>query len=117
MTKEHQPSIVFPGSFDPLHQGHVDLARRVSKIFDVVIMAVIENPSKQPLFTAEERIAMIAEEFKSDHNIKVDSFSGLLVDYLKKYGNRVVVRGLRAITDYDYEAQMALMNKIGRAHV
>ena len=104
---------VFPGSFDPLTRGHVDIVERALGIFDCVIVAVMSNPSKQTmLFSVEERLAMISEEFERCHGrVKVMSFSGLLVKFLQDVESRVVLRGLRAISDFDYEAQMALMNK------
>lgn len=102
---------MFPGSFDPLHRGHIDIAQRALELFDEVVLAVVRNPSKKPLLTTAERMDAIAAEFSEFPGISVDSFDGLLIEYLKRTGRRIVVRGLRAISDYDYEAQMALMNK------
>lgn len=103
---------VFPGSFDPLTNGHVDIVHRSLTIFDRVVVGVLANSSKQPLFTVEERIELIEAQFQPlGERVVVRSFSGLLVDFVATVGTTLVVRGLRAISDYDYEAQMALMNK------
>ncbi|MDZ4784807.1 MAG: pantetheine-phosphate adenylyltransferase [bacterium] len=103
---------VFPGSFDPLTNGHIDIIRRALGIFDIITVGVLSNPSKATLFNLKEREALIKEEFKDCKNrVLVESFSGLLVDFVRKSEARVIIRGLRAISDYDYEAQMALMNK------
>lgn len=101
---------VYPGSFDPITNGHIDIVRRALKIFDNVYVAVIKNPEKKPFFSCEDRVKMIKEEFKGDKNITVDSFDGLLVDYARKVNADVIVRGLRAVSDFDYEFQMALTN-------
>ncbi len=101
---------LYPGSFDPITNGHVDILERAAKIFDIVEVAILENPSKDPLFTVEERAEMISEIFKGADNVRVSSFSGLLVDYAKKIRANVIIRGLRAISDFEYEFQMALMN-------
>jgi len=101
---------LYPGSFDPITNGHVDILERASKIFDIVEVAILSNPSKDPLFTVEERVEMIKDIFKEKENIQVSSFSGLLVDYAEKSGADVIIRGLRAISDFEYEFQMALMN-------
>ena len=106
---------VMPGSFDPLTNGHVDLVRRSLKTFDRVIVAVLSNPEKEKgcLFSVEERVAIISEVFAdSKSRVSVQSFSGLLVDFVRQFPNAVVVRGLRAVSDFDYEAQMALVNKM-----
>ena len=103
---------ILPGSFDPLTRGHSDIIRRSLNIFDSVIIAVLSNPSKETLFSIEERLDMIKEEFGDlKSRVEVVSFSGLLVDFAQSIGVKVVVRGLRAISDYDYEAQLALVNK------
>jgi pantetheine-phosphate adenylyltransferase len=103
---------VFPGSFDPLTNGHVDIIERSSKIFDRVVIGVLDNPSKNGLLSAEERVALIAAQFaKYRGKIEVQAFSGLLVEFAQTVGARVIVRGLRAISDFDYEAQMALVNR------
>ena len=102
---------VYPGSFDPITNGHVDIIERASKIFDKVIVACAINPSKAPLFTIEEKVAFIKEATKNIPNVEVDYFSGLLVDFCKEHGAKVAIKGLRALTDFEYEFQMALMNK------
>jgi pantetheine-phosphate adenylyltransferase len=102
---------VYPGSYDPLTNGHIDIIQRGLKIFDKIIVAALKNPSKTYLFSLEERMDMLMETFKKNPNIEVDYFEGLLVDYLKKIGVNTVVRGLRAISDFEIEFQMALMNR------
>lgn len=102
---------VYPGSFDPLTNGHIDLIERAIRIFDRLIVAVAENPGKSPLFTIEERIDMVKKAIQKYDNITVDSISGLTVDYVQQHGASVIVRGLRAISDFEYELQMALMNR------
>jgi pantetheine-phosphate adenylyltransferase len=103
---------IFPGSFDPLTNGHVDLVHRSLKIFDTLIIGVLCNQQKQSLFSPEERVQLIRSEFKEfGPRVVVDSFSGLLVEFVKKCKSSVVVRGLRAVSDYEYEMQMALMNR------
>lgn len=102
---------VYPGSFDPITYGHIDIAKRASKLFDELYVVVMENKRKQYTFTVEERIDMVKECLKDTPNIKVESFSGLLVEYTEKNGINVVIRGLRAVTDFEYELQMALANK------
>lgn len=105
---------VYPGSFDPITNGHIDLLERALKIFDEVIIAVAVNPGKEPLFTAEERFEMIKESM-ADHpqrdRVRVDLLQGLLVDYVQSISARTIVRGLRAVSDFEYEFQMALMNR------
>lgn len=102
---------VFPGSFDPFTNGHTDIVLRSLEVFEEVVVAVLGNSQKQALFSVEERKVMIAEIFKDQPRVKVDSFTGLLVDYCAKVGASNIVRGLRATSDFDYEAQMALMNQ------
>lgn len=102
---------VYPGSYDPLTNGHIDIIQRGLKIFDKIIVAALKNPSKTYLFSLEERMDMLMATFKKAPNIEVDYFEGLLVDYLKKIGVNTVVRGLRAISDFEIEFQMALMNR------
>jgi len=102
---------VYPGSFDPITMGHVDIIHRGLKIFDKMIVAVLENPEKSPLFTTKERIDMIHKVFDKEENIQISAFHGLLVDFAKKNRAKIVIRGLRAISDFEYEFQMALMNR------
>jgi len=102
---------VFPGSFDPITNGHVDIVSRALSIFGEIVMAILVNSEKKPLFTVEERVEIIRETFKGSKRVRVDTFSGLLVDYAEKIGASVIVRGLRAISDFEYEFQMALMNR------
>jgi pantetheine-phosphate adenylyltransferase len=102
---------VYPGSFDPITNGHIDIIARGLKVFDEVIIAILNNAEKRPLFTVEERVAIIRETFRGNARVKIDTFSGLLVDYAMKVKASVIVRGLRAISDYEFELQMALMNR------
>ncbi len=102
---------VYPGSFDPITNGHVDIIERSLKVFDKVVVAVLENPQKRPLFTARERMTMIRELFSDKKNIEVRVFDGLLVEFVKSHRTNIVIRGLRAISDFEYEFQMALMNQ------
>ena len=102
---------IYPGSFDPVTNGHLDIIRRSRTVFDTVIVAVLQNLEKKPLFSAEERLGMLRHVTGSWENVKVDSFDGLLVGYAVEKGARVIVRGIRAVTDYEYEFQMALMNR------
>ena len=102
---------VYPGSFDPLTNGHMDIIGRALKAFDRIIVGIAINRSKTPLFTLEERVEMIREVVKDDSRIEVDSFSGLLVDYMKHRKATAVIRGLRAVSDFEYEFQMANMNR------
>ena len=102
--------VVCPGSFDPITFGHLDIVERASSIFDEVVIAVMVNKTKQTLFTVEERMEMTKEVTKKFPNVKVDSWSGLLVDYCKKNDISIIVKGLRAVTDFDYELQMSQIN-------
>lgn len=103
---------IYPGSFDPITNGHLDIIQRGVKLFDELIVAVLVNSEKAPLFSAEERIDMIRTILKEQApGVRVDSFDGLLVSYAKKQGAQVIVRGIRAVSDYEYELQMALMNR------
>ena len=102
--------VVCPGSFDPITYGHLDIVERASSIFDEVVIAVMVNKTKQTLFTVEERIEMTKEVTSKFPNVKVDSWSGLLVDYCKKNDISIIVKGLRAVTDFDYELQMSQIN-------
>ena len=102
---------VYPGSFDPITNGHLDIIARGLTVFDEVVIAILVNPDKEPLFSVEERYDIIRETYAGDARVRVDTFSGLLVDYAEKVGASVIVRGLRAISDFEYEFQMALMNR------
>ena len=102
---------VYPGSFDPIHNGHLDIIERCMPVFDEVLVAVLRNEQKQPLFSVAERVSMIRELLCDHATCRVESFSGLLVDFMDHVGARVVVRGLRAVSDFETEFQMALMNR------
>ncbi|HEV3374415.1 MAG TPA: pantetheine-phosphate adenylyltransferase [Candidatus Acidoferrum sp.] len=102
---------IYPGSFDPVTNGHLDLIERGEKMFDLVIVAVLKNADKEPLFTVAERVEMLREVTKRWPGVEVDVFEGLLVDYARKRHAGVILRGIRAISDYEYELQMALMNR------
>lgn len=102
---------IYPGSFDPITLGHLDIVCRGAKMFDKLIVAVLQNSSKTPLFTVEERVEMIRKSTKDLPNVEVASFSGLLADYAAKQNATAVIRGLRALSDFEYEFQMALTNK------
>ena len=113
LKKAVKPKIgVYPGSFDPLTNGHLDIIRRASALFDKLIVAVLVNDSKKnPLFTMEERVDLIRKCIKDFPNVEVGSFDGLLVDFVKKNGAHAIVKGLRAVSDYEYELQMAALNR------
>ena len=102
---------IYPGSFDPVTNGHLDLIERASKLFGRIVVTVARNAEKAPMFTLKERVEMLREATQPFPNVEVDTFDGLLVDYARKLGARVLVRGIRAISDYEYELQMALMNR------
>jgi pantetheine-phosphate adenylyltransferase len=102
---------IYPGTFDPITNGHLDLVERSLRFFDRLIIAVADNPDKKPLFSVEERLPMIEEAVKGCEGVTVESFSGLLVDYARSRGVRAVIRGLRAVSDFEHELQMALMNR------
>jgi pantetheine-phosphate adenylyltransferase len=99
-----------PGTFDPVTHGHIDIVERASRLFDTVVVAVVENPAKEALFAPEERVTMLKEAVGGLKNVEVESFSGLLVDYAARRDARIIVKGLRAVSDFDYELQMAQMN-------
>jgi pantetheine-phosphate adenylyltransferase len=102
---------VFPGSFDPITNGHLDVVDRALRVFDRVRMAILVNPDKQPLFSVDERVEIIREAYRGCARVEVDTFTGLLVDYAQRVGASVIIRGIRAISDFEYEFQMALMNR------
>lgn len=101
---------IYPGSFDPLTNGHVDIIERGARLFDRIIISILVNLEKRPLFSVNERIEICREAFKAHSNVEVDTFDGLLVDYVRRKRAQVIVRGLRAISDFEYELQMAQMN-------
>jgi len=103
--------VVYPGSFDPLTRGHLDIIRRACRLFDRVIVAVSDNPGKKPTFSVAERMQMVAAAIRELPNAEVDTFAGLLVEYLKTKKSRILIRGLRAVSDMEYEFQMADMNR------
>ncbi|MBR0149653.1 MAG: pantetheine-phosphate adenylyltransferase [Lachnospiraceae bacterium] len=102
---------IYPGSFDPVTYGHIDIIKRSAKVFDELVVAVLSNKAKSPLFSVEERVKMLQEVCADIENVRVDSFSGLLVDYAAKSEADVIIRGLRAVTDFEYELQMAQTNR------
>jgi pantetheine-phosphate adenylyltransferase len=102
---------IYPGSFDPITNGHVDLIKRGLRMFDEIVVLIAHNPNKVYLFSIEERMEMIREIFSDTKEVRVDSYSGLLVDYLKISGANIILRGMRALSDFEYEFQMALMNR------
>lgn len=102
---------VYPGSFDPCTNGHLDIITRASKLFDKVIVAVLVNSSKKPLFSAAERVDMLNEVTENLNNVEAVCFSGLLADFMKSVNSRIIIKGLRAVSDFEYEFQMALTNK------
>jgi len=108
---------IYPGSFDPITNGHLSILRRALTIFDSVTIAVAANPMKNTLFTLEERMDMVRESTKNDKKVFVDSFHGLLVDYVKRKETNVILRGMRALSDFEYEFQMSLMNRRLRRNI
>jgi pantetheine-phosphate adenylyltransferase len=109
--KPAQRIAIYPGSFDPLTNGHVDIILRGARLFDRIIVAIALNPEKAPLFTPAERVEIAREVFAAHANVEVETFEGLLVDYARRRVANVIVRGLRAVSDFEYEMQMALMNR------
>ena len=102
---------VYPGSFDPITNGHIDLVKRGLRMFDEIIVLIAANPDKKSLFTVAERLEIISEIYKDNDRVRIDTYPGLLVDYMKKCEANVIFRGLRALSDFEYEFQMALMNR------
>lgn len=118
MGKTNERIVVYPGTFDPITMGHLDIINRALELFDRVVIAVARHPSKKPLFTLEERLQMIEECFNgTNKNIEVEAVSGLLVEYAFQKGAKSIVRGLRAVSDFEYEFQLALMNRRLERHV
>jgi pantetheine-phosphate adenylyltransferase len=111
MSSQPPRIAIYPGSFDPLTSGHVDIIERGARIFDQIIVAILVNAEKTPLFSESERVSIIREVFRGQANVRVDTFHGLLVDYAQRQRASVLVRGLRAVSDFEYEFQMALMNR------
>jgi pantetheine-phosphate adenylyltransferase len=110
-STEGEERAVYPGSFDPITNGHMDIIRRGAKLFPRILVAVLENPKKATLLSTEERVAIIRDIFKDQPRIEVEAFRGLLADFTRVRGARAVIRGLRAVSDFEYELQMALMNQ------
>jgi pantetheine-phosphate adenylyltransferase len=109
--KHHRVVAIYPGSFDPITNGHLDVIERGSRLFDRLIVSVLQNEAKAPLFSVPERVDMLTQAVSPFNNVEVDSFHGLLADYALKRGAGVILRGIRAISDYENELQMALMNR------
>jgi pantetheine-phosphate adenylyltransferase len=104
-------TVIYPGSFDPLTNGHLDVIHRAAKLFDRVVVAVARSESKQPLFSLEERVQMVARAIRPLPNVEADSFDGLLVEYVERRSAQAIIRGLRAVSDFEFEFQLALMNR------
>ena len=105
------PNVVYPGSFDPISHGHIDLVERGLKVFSELTVAVAHNEGKNPLFTMEERVEMVREVLRDVPNVKIDSYDGMTVDYVRSVGASMILRGIRTISDFEYEFQMALTNR------
>ena len=110
-------SAIYPGTFDPITYGHIDVVERAVTIFDKVIVLVARNTTKKPFFSDDERIAMIRKVFRKNRRVEVDGFDGLLVNYARRKGSSVIIRGLRAVSDFEYEFQMALTNRKLDPHI
>lgn len=110
-TGETRKTVIYPGSFDPVTNGHVDVVRRAARLFERVIVAVANNDSKQPLFTLEERRQLVEQSVRGIPGVETDSFDGLLIDYARTRGAQAVIRGLRAVSDFEFEFQLALINR------
>jgi pantetheine-phosphate adenylyltransferase len=108
---------IYPGSFDPLTNGHLDVIHRAARLFDEVVVAVADNESKKPLFSQEDRLALVEQSIQSISKVRADAFNGLLVDYADRMQAQVIIRGLRAISDFEFEFQLALMNRKLREEV
>ena len=106
-----QRTAVYPGSFDPVTYGHIDIVKRGRKLFDKIIVAILHNPAKKALFTVDERLEMLRESMKDISNVSFDTFDGLLVNYVKDKGAHAILRGMRAVSDFEHEFQLALMNR------
>lgn len=104
-------TVIYPGSFDPLTNGHLDVLQRATKLFDRAVIAIARNDGKQPLFTLEERLGLVRESVRGLPNVEADTFDGLLVDYVQRRSAQAVLRGLRAVSDFEFEFQLALMNR------
>ncbi|MCD6489478.1 MAG: pantetheine-phosphate adenylyltransferase [Thermodesulfobacterium sp.] len=114
MIEKNKKIGIYPGTFDPITNGHLDIIKRALKLFDLVIVAVGENPQKTPLFSAEERVSLVKEavkELSESDKIEVEAFSGLLIDFAQKKSASAIIRGLRAVSDFEYEMQLALINR------
>ena len=111
MKSPKQAVAVYPGSFDPVTNGHLDIIRRCSRIFSRVVVAILRNPRKEALFSTEDRLAMLRAELAGDDGVEVTAFDGLLVNFVRDQGAQVIIRGLRAVSDFEFEFQMALMNR------
>jgi pantetheine-phosphate adenylyltransferase len=104
-------TVIYPGSFDPITNGHLDLIQRATKLFDRVIVAIARNDSKQPLFTQQQRVDMVGQAIQEIPRVEADSFDGLLINYVEQRAAQAVIRGLRAVSDFEFEFQLALMNR------
>ena len=104
-------TVIYPGSFDPLTNGHLDVIQRATKLFDRVVVAVAKSDGKQPLFTFDERLALVKEAVRNLPHVEADAFDGLLIEYVQRRGAQAIVRGLRAVSDFEFEFQLALMNR------